>query len=121
MSETSGKTTRLHSEVYNSDAFIKEHDFIQHHGETPPDEGPCNLEKVVAAVMFLSDATHLANFGTAKAWPIYLMLGNLSKYIRALPNSGAMYHLAYIPSASSISLLSQLSLTKGPLAPRLIH
>ena len=28
------------------------------------------------------------------------MLGNLSKYIRAQPNSGALLHLAYIPSVS---------------------
>ncbi|KAG6839533.1 hypothetical protein C0991_001814 [Blastosporella zonata] len=47
--------------------------------------------------MISSDATHLTNFGTAKAWPIYLMLGNLSKYFCALPNLGTMYHLAYIP------------------------
>ena len=51
--------------------------------------------------MFSSDATHLTNFGSAKAWPIYLMLGNLSKYFRAQPNLGALYHLAYIPSAST--------------------
>jgi hypothetical protein len=50
--------------------------------------------------MVSSDATTLADFGTAKAWPIYLMFGNLSKYIRAQPDSGAMHHLAYIPSVS---------------------
>jgi hypothetical protein len=27
-----------------------------------------------------------------------MFLGNLSKYVRALPNSGACQHLAYIPS-----------------------
>ena len=48
--------------------------------------------------MVASDETHLTDFGNAKAWPIYLMLGNLSKYIRSQPNSGAMHHLAYIPS-----------------------
>ena len=48
--------------------------------------------------MFWSDATHLANFGTAKLWPIYLFFGNLSKYIRLRPSSGACNHLAYIPS-----------------------
>jgi hypothetical protein len=48
--------------------------------------------------MFWSDATHLAAFGTAKMWPIYMTFGNLSKYIRCKPNSGAIKHLAYIPS-----------------------
>ncbi|KAJ3560091.1 hypothetical protein NP233_g11062 [Leucocoprinus birnbaumii] len=40
----------------------------------------------------------LTEFGNAKAWPIYLMLGNLSKYIQSDVSSGAMHHLAYIPS-----------------------
>jgi hypothetical protein len=57
-----------------------------------------NLKALVAALMVASDETHLTDFGNAKAWPIYLMLGNLSKYIRSQPNSGAMHHLAYIPS-----------------------
>jgi hypothetical protein len=48
--------------------------------------------------MFWSDATLLAQFGTMKLWPIYLMLGNLSKYIRAKMDSGACHHVAYIPS-----------------------
>ena len=55
---------------------------------------------MVAALMVSSDATMLTDFGTAKAWPIYLMFGNLSKYIRAQPDSGAMHHLAYIPLVS---------------------
>ena len=32
--------------------------------------------------MFWSDATHLATFGMVKLWPIYLLFGNLSKYVR---------------------------------------
>ncbi|KAJ3560849.1 hypothetical protein NP233_g10562 [Leucocoprinus birnbaumii] len=48
--------------------------------------------------MFSSDATQLTEFGNAKAWPIYMMLGNLLKYIRSSVSSGAMHHLAYIPS-----------------------
>jgi hypothetical protein len=49
------------------------------------------------ALMFWSDATHLAAFGTAKMWPIYMLFGNLSKYVRCQPTSGATKHLAYIP------------------------
>ena len=88
---------RVYSELYNSDAFIKEHDRVQR-APVPEQESDCKLEKVVAALMFWSDATHLANFGTAKLWPIYMFLGNLSKYTRAEPTSNACYHIAYIPS-----------------------
>jgi Plavaka transposase len=56
--------------------------------------------KTFVTLMLSSNATHLTDFGNAKAWPIYLMLGSLSKYIRSQPNSGAMHHLAYIPSPS---------------------
>jgi hypothetical protein len=50
--------------------------------------------------MFSFDATMLTQFGVAKGWPIYLMFGNLSKYVQAQPGSGVMHHLAYIPSMS---------------------
>ena len=85
------------SEVYDSDAFIEEQAKIQR-APLPPDNPDCKLEKVIAACMVWSDGTHLANFGTAKLWPIYILFGNLSKYIRAQPTSGACLHLAYIPS-----------------------
>jgi hypothetical protein len=93
----SGEEERIFSEVYNSDLFIKEHDNVQC-APLPPDEPDCKREKVLAALMFWSDSTHLANFGTAKLWPIYLLFGNVSKYIRGQPNSGACQHVAYIPS-----------------------
>jgi hypothetical protein len=93
----SGEEERVFSEVYNSDVFIEEHDNVQR-APLPPDQPDCKLEKVVAALMVWSDSTHLANFGTAKLWPIYLLFGNVSKYIRGQPNSGACQHVAYIPS-----------------------
>ena len=93
----SGEEERVFSELYNSDVFIEEHDNVQR-APLPPDEPDCKREKVVAALMFWSDSTHLANFGTAKLWPIYLFFGNISKYIRGQPNSGACQHVAYIPS-----------------------
>jgi len=92
-----GEEERVFCEVYDSDAFIEENDKIQR-APVPPDDPGCKREKAVAAVMLWSDATHLANFGTAKLWPIYMLLGNLSKYFRSLPNSGACQHIAYIPS-----------------------
>ncbi|KAJ3750342.1 hypothetical protein DFH05DRAFT_1388622, partial [Lentinula detonsa] len=86
---------RIRTDLYNTDIFLKEHSSIQH---APTDDRNCKREKIVAALMCWSDATHLANFGTAKLWPIYMLFGNLSKYIRASPNSGAVHHFAYIPS-----------------------
>ncbi|KAJ3741036.1 hypothetical protein DFH05DRAFT_1528856 [Lentinula detonsa] len=86
---------RIRTDLYDSDAFLKAHDDIQ---LAPTDDKHCKREKVVAALMCWSDATQLANFGTAKLWPLYMLFGNLSKYIRVMPNSGAVHHLAYIPS-----------------------
>jgi len=93
----SGKEERVFSEVYNSDAAIEEHDKIQR-APLPPNEPNCKREKVVFGLMVWSDSTHLANFGTAKLWPIYSFFSGISKYIRSRPNSGACQHIAYIPS-----------------------
>jgi hypothetical protein len=85
---------RIYSELYNSDAYIQEHERIKARPNLP---GP-QPETVIAAIMLWSDATHLANFGTASLWPVYLYLGNLSKYTRLKPTSFSAHHLAYIPS-----------------------
>lgn len=95
---TTGDDERIYGEIYNSDAFLEETEKVRRHSPADPDSPECKLEKVVIALMLSSDATHLTDFGNAKVWPIYLMLSNLSKYIRAQPISGAMHHLAYIPS-----------------------
>ena len=97
-SPITNKEQRVYGELYNSDEFINEHRRVQNRSPPPPDDPGCKLEKVIAALMFWSDSTHLTNFGTAKLWPIYLFFGNLSKYIRSRPSSGACNHLAYIPS-----------------------
>ncbi|KAL1759929.1 hypothetical protein FB107DRAFT_270653 [Schizophyllum commune] len=91
---------RVLTDIYNSDAMLEEHERVQH-AELPPDDPHCARPRIVAALMAWSDATHLTNFGTAHVWPIYLMLGNLSKYIRCQPTSGACLHLAYIPSLTA--------------------
>ena len=80
-SPVTGVEQRVYSELYHSDAFIKEHNRVQNRSQPPPDDPGCKLEKVIAALMFWSDSTHLTNFGTAKLWPVYLFFGNLSKYI----------------------------------------
>lgn len=82
---------RVYSELYNSDVYIEEHERIRStHRES-------EHETVIVALMLWSDSTHLANFGTASLWPIYLFLGNQSKYSRCKPSTFAAHHLAYIP------------------------
>jgi Plavaka transposase len=93
-----GSVERCYDEAYTSDAWIDAHDTLQKQHNEPG----CKLEKVILGLMFWSDSTHLAAFGTAKAWPLYLYFGNLSKYFRGKPGSGACHHVAYIPSVSSI-------------------
>ena len=95
-----GDETRIFDEVYSSDAFEIAHNHLQK--QTP--EPGCKLERVIAGLMFWSDSTHLANFGTAKVWPLYMYFANLSKYVRAQPNSGACHHMAYIPSVACFNL-----------------
>ena len=70
--------------------------------KTAPQPPGCTLETVVAAIMLWSDSTHLANFGNAALWPIYMFIGNLSKYTRAKATSFSAHHLAYIPKVSGV-------------------
>ncbi len=99
-SPITGEAERVYGEIYTSDAFLNETEQVRRHGQLPPEDPGCVREKVVAAVMFASDATQLTQFGDTKAWPIYFMPGNLSKYVRAKPDSGGLFHLAYIPAVS---------------------
>ncbi|KAJ3568500.1 hypothetical protein NP233_g5674 [Leucocoprinus birnbaumii] len=90
-----GPSERLFSELYNSDAFLAEHAKLQ---QQKSSTGPnANLETAVAAIMLWSDATHLADFGSASLWPIYCYFGNQSKYERLKPSNFAAHHIAYIP------------------------
>ena len=95
-SPLSGEEQHVYDELYTSDAWIAAHDEIQ---KQRRDDG-CKLERVIAGLMLWSDATHLAQFGSASAWPIYLFFGNQSKYVRACPNSGACHPVAFIPTVS---------------------
>jgi hypothetical protein len=79
------------SELYTADAFIVEHEMIQLH---PQEDG---LENVIIGLMLWSDLTYLTSFGNALLWPIYLYIGNLSKYTHGKPTSFSAHHVAYIP------------------------
>ena len=98
----SGVDERVYGELYTSDAFNEAHEQLQ---QQPP-EPACSLERVVCALMAFSDSTHLASFGDASLWPLYLYFGNQSKYTRLKPSSGSCQHTAYIPKVISASFTS---------------
>ncbi|KIM63149.1 hypothetical protein SCLCIDRAFT_24518 [Scleroderma citrinum Foug A] len=77
--------------------MIHEHEKIK----CSPKNPGCNLKTVIAAIMLWSDSTHLVSFRNTSLWPIYLFLGNQSKYMRAKPTTFAAHHLAYIPKLSN--------------------
>ncbi|KAF9550311.1 hypothetical protein CPC08DRAFT_755181 [Agrocybe pediades] len=82
---------RLYHENYCADYYLRDYEQIL---KGLPEGTP---EPIIASLMAYSDSTHLANFGTASLWPIYLFLGNQSKYERGQPTSFAAHHVAYIP------------------------
>ncbi|KAH7917705.1 hypothetical protein BV22DRAFT_1025919 [Leucogyrophana mollusca] len=83
--------TRVHGELYTSPAFLEADQDLQN---SPPEPG-CDLPRVVAAMMFSSDSTHLTSFGNTKLWPLYLYFGNESKYRRCKPSCNLCNHAAY--------------------------
>ena len=89
---------RAYMDIYNLDAMLEEDAKIRALGRHPKDD--LNTEVAVLAMLLWSDSTHLASFGTASLWLVYLYFGNLSKYARGRPSSHAAHHLAYIPSVS---------------------
>jgi hypothetical protein len=100
--QTSKCDVRVHGELYTSPVFLDAHCALQ---ESPGEPG-CDLPRVVVALMFWSDATHLTTFGTAKLWPCYLYFGNESKYNRCKPSRHLCNHVAYFQAVSFSILLS---------------
>lgn len=85
---------RVWGELYTSDAFLEaEQDLILGNSQT----GDASHPSVIAGYMIWSDSTHLAQFGQAKAWPIYAYIGNQSKYVRCKPTARAARVIGYIP------------------------
>lgn len=93
------KVHRVYGEAYESQRMLDAHRAVQ---RIKLDE-PCNLPRCVASIMVFSDATQLANFGNAKAWPIRIAFGNLSKYERCKPDTKNHYEIGFIPSVSSFT------------------
>ncbi|KAF8816480.1 hypothetical protein BYT27DRAFT_7077235, partial [Phlegmacium glaucopus] len=85
---------RIYSETFTADVFNEEYETLR----TTTREGPnSKLEPFVAGIFFYSDATHLASFGTASLYPMYMYVGNQSQYLRAKPSEFTAHHMAYIP------------------------
>ncbi|TEB04049.1 hypothetical protein FA13DRAFT_1807685 [Coprinellus micaceus] len=82
----------LYGELYSSQAFRDAHEEIQRKPVTKANEG---MERVVVALMFWSDETHLTAFGGASLWPCYMFFGNESKHLRGEPSKHLGYHVAY--------------------------
>jgi hypothetical protein len=94
---------RLYSELYTSDVFLAEHIKIQSRYQGTSSDH--QTENVIVALNLWSDSTHLARFGNASLWPIYLFIGNLSKYTRGMPTSFSAHHLAYIPKVCCLNFV----------------
>ncbi|KAF8834366.1 hypothetical protein BDN67DRAFT_992678 [Paxillus ammoniavirescens] len=78
---------RVYGELFTSNAFIEAHQKLQ---DSPLEPG-CDLPRVVAGMMFWSDATQLSSFGSAKLWPLYLYFRNHNlcthvAYFQTLPD-----------------------------------
>jgi hypothetical protein len=84
----------IYGDLYTSAAF---HDAYSNLQESPG-EPECNLPRVIAGLMFWSDATQLTSFGDAKLWPTYMYFGNESKYRRCKPSCNLSNHVAYFES-----------------------
>ena len=95
----STKPIRVYGEAHSSDVAIKLYEEVK--GVPPPADNP-NIQNVVVLLMLGSDSTHLASFGTASIWPIYLFFGNESKYNTSKQSECPAYHLAYIPKVVSM-------------------
>ena len=67
---------RVYSELFTGDIWNAEYEKVF----TSARDSHPDLEAFIVALMIWSDSTHLAQFGTVELWPIYLYIGNSSKY-----------------------------------------
>ncbi|KAL5537155.1 hypothetical protein ACEPAF_978 [Sanghuangporus sanghuang] len=83
---------RVYGELYSCDAWLEAHEEVQAKSK---EDG---IENSVLPILLYSDSTHLANFGTASLWPLYMYLGGHSRYVHGKTSESTCHHLAYIPS-----------------------
>ena len=85
---------RIYSEIFTGDSWNAEFMNIINNVRNGENSG---LEQFIIGLLIWSDGTALAQFGNAEMWPIYLYVGNQSKYERPKPNSQNSHHIAYLP------------------------
>jgi hypothetical protein len=106
---------RLYGEIYNSDAMLDVDNDICNCGFPGSDSD--SLEAISVPILLYSDSTHLANFGSASSWPVYLFFGAQSKYVRGSPTASACHHIAYMPEVClsySLSISRMLTISQAP-------
>jgi hypothetical protein len=87
---------RVYSDVYTSDAMLEADRELQDSEKATPSFGP-QLETFAISVGLYSDSTNLTAFSHASLWPMYMFIGNESKYFRSKPSSFSAHHVAYLP------------------------
>ncbi|KAF6764198.1 hypothetical protein DFP72DRAFT_1059205 [Ephemerocybe angulata] len=88
-----GLDVRVYGDLHHSPAFLQAYRDIQ---LLAPELSEDSLPRYVLGMMFASDATTLATFGgSANIWPLYLLLGNDSKYRRGRPSLQLFEEVAY--------------------------
>jgi len=70
-----------------------------------PTETNKEVPRAIMSIMLISDAMVLGPFTSSKAWPIYIYLGNQSKYDQAKPTQHTAHHVAYLPLVSFLVTL----------------
>ncbi|KAF9551569.1 hypothetical protein CPC08DRAFT_738298 [Agrocybe pediades] len=115
----SKKPERLIGETYTADYFNAEYEKLRSQPRTGPNK---DLEPFIAGAILYSDSTHLASFGDASLWPIYMYIGNQSKYIHTKPSEFGAHHPAYIPKLDDrIQDFYQLHFQKPATRDMLTH
>lgn len=104
------KPLRVFTDGFNSNAMLRDFEELRARPRNPADAP--SVEYGIFSIRLWSDTLHLTSFGSASLWPIYLYLGNLSKYIRGMPTEFAAHHLAYIPSVRALYIWITLSANK---------
>ena len=99
---------RVYSDVFTSDAMLEADRQLQDSLKAAASAGP-QLETFIVSALFYSDSTCLTAFSNATLWPMYMFIGNESKYVRSKPNSFSAHHIAYLPTVWN--LIVHLSFT----------
>ena len=90
------KDVGVYGELYTSGSFLTAHHQLQ---DSLPELG-CALPQCIITLMLLSDAMQLTTFGMAKLWPLYIYMGNESKYMHCQLSVNLCSHAAYFHTVS---------------------